>query len=84
MVFGGLYFSSMSFSNSPEPFTFDAELEEKTILFETNDIEEVKRVQDLLSKEDMRELSAARGFLKIRITVRGKNKGTDIDISGGN
>ena len=84
MVFGGLYFSSMSFSNSPEPFTFDAEQEEKTILFETNDMEEVARVKDLLSREDMQKLAAARGFIKIKISVRGKKQGTDIDIQGGN
>jgi hypothetical protein len=57
----------------------------KNIVFETDNFDEVSRVRDLLSDSDFREVEslAAKGLIKIRISVKNKKEGTEIDIQGG-
>jgi hypothetical protein len=60
--------------------------EGRRMFFETNDIKEVSRVKDLLSEKDMLKVQQlpVQGFLiKLRLTVKGKKEGTDIEIEGG-
>lgn len=57
----------------------------KYIMFETNDFAETKRVKDLLKGENLLKLEeiSKSALIKIRIRVKGKREGTEIEVEGG-
>ena len=57
----------------------------KEIMFETNDLSEVKRVKDLLDRENMLKVEeiAKSGKIRIRIKIQGKKKNGPIIVIEG-
>lgn len=57
----------------------------KYITFETNDFAETKRVRDLLKGENLLKLEdlSKSALIRIRIRVKGKREGTEIEVEGG-
>lgn len=79
LTVGLLYVGTVAFSpvsNQPSG---------KYITFETNDFAETKRVRDLLNQENLLKLEeiSKSALIRIRIRVKGKREGTEIEIEGG-
>lgn len=80
LIAGVTYVSTVGFSSS------DKQTTGKHIYFETNDIKEVSRVKDLLSKQDLlkvQQLSVSSAIFKIRLKTKKKDEGGEIEIEVG-
>lgn len=79
LTVGLLYIGTVAFSpvsNQPNG---------KYIMFETNDYAETRRVKDLLNQQNLLKLEelSKSALIKIRIRVKGKREGTEIEVEGG-
>jgi hypothetical protein len=79
LTVGLLYLGTVAFSpvsNQPS---------DKYITFETNDFAETKRVRDLLKGDNLLKLEelSKSALIRIRIRVKGKREGTEIEVEGG-
>lgn len=79
LTVGFLYIGTVAFSPvSHQP-------NGKYIMFETNDYAETRRVKDLLNQQNLLKLEelSKSALIKIRIRVKGKREGTEIEVEGG-
>lgn len=78
-----LYFSTVAFTGAKTETLFEEDVP-TTMYFETDNIAEAQRFQELLTTDHMRTLETQRALIKLKIKLKFKNKkqGTEVEVEG--